>query len=171
MRLASTLRSTFVALTTVLAVACADTATPLAPHVAEPAVSFSKGRDGKNVAVCKLQKEEWKTEQIGPRGGHFNVGGVTLTIPAHALTRTVAITAHTLPTTSASVQLLPEGLQFAVPATLTMNYMKCQTPLLGVNVVYVQADTVAEVVPSKNHPLLKLVSASIRHFSSYAVAY
>jgi len=153
--------------------ACADTATPLAPHNADPAVSFSKGKgkDGQNVAVCKLQKEEWKTQQIGTRGGHFSVGGITLSVPAGALTRTVSITAHTLPTTSASVQLLPEGLQFAVPATLTMNYMKCQTPLLGVNVVYVQADTVTEIVPSKNHPILKWVSASIKHFSSYAVAY
>ena len=133
--------------------ACADASTPLAPRSAEPTISFSKGRDGKKVAVCKLQKEEWKTQQIGVRGGQIKVGGVALTIPAGALARTVSITAHTLPTTSASVQLLPEGLQFAVPATLTMNYLKCQTPLLGVNIVYVQADTVTEVEPSKNHPI------------------
>jgi hypothetical protein len=171
MRSASALRISLVSLIVVLAAACADSSTPLAPRAPDPAIAFSKGKDGKKVAVCKLQKEEWKTQQIGTRGGHFNVGGVTLTVPAHALTRTVSITAHTLPTTSASVQLLPEGLQFAVPATLTIEYAKCQTPLLGVNVVYVQADTVTEVEPSKNHPILKYVSASIRHFSSYAVAY
>ena len=123
------------------------------------------------VAVCKLQKEDWSTVRVGRNGGRVTAGGVTLSVPAGALNTTVAITAHVLPTTSASVQFLPEGLHFAVPATLTMRYTKCDTPLLGVTVVYVQADTVSEVEPSSNHPLLKFVIARIRHFSSYAVAY
>lgn len=171
MRPASTLRIALVALTVGLTLACAGSETPLAPKSADPAIALSKGKDGKKVAVCKLQKEEWKTAQIGTHGGKVKVGNVSLVVPAGALTRTVSITAHTLPTTSASVQLLPEGLQFAVPSTLTMDYSKCQTPLLGVNVVYVQKDSVTEVEPSKNHPFLKRVSAPIRHFSSYAVAY
>ena len=169
--LKSSARPILVALALGAAIACADNATPLAPRATEPPVAFSKSKDGKKVAVCKLQKEEWRTEQIGVRGGRVKVGAVSLVVPAGALTRTVAITAHTLPTTSASVQLLPEGLQFAKAATLTMDYAKCQTPLLGVNVVYVQADTVTEIEVSQNHPILKWVSASIHHFSSYAIAY
>jgi hypothetical protein len=153
------------------AVACADNAMPVAPRSAAPAVSFSKGKDGGNVAVCKLQKEEWRTERIGVRGGRVSVGGKELRIPAHALTRTVAITVHALPTTSASVQLLPEELQFAVPATLKLNYTQCDTPRLGVNIVYVQRDTVTEVLLSHDQPISKVVTARIRHFSSYAVAY
>ena len=134
---------------------------------------LSKGKDGgkSKVAVCKLQKEEWKTEQIGARGGKVSVAGVQLTVPAGALRSTVAITAHVLPTTSASVQFLPEGLHFAVPATLRLEYTKCDTPIFGVNVVYVQADTVTEIEPSTNHPIFKFVTAKIGHFSSYAVAY
>jgi len=62
-------------------------------------------------------------------------------------------------------------LQFAVPATLTIAYGKCNTPLLGLQIVYVQADSVTEVEPSIDQPLLKNVSAEISHFSSYAVAY
>ncbi|MEO6210230.1 MAG: hypothetical protein ABIQ10_08920 [Gemmatimonadaceae bacterium] len=92
-------------------------------------------------------------------------------MPAGALRSTVTITAHSLPTISARVQFSPEGLHFAVPATLKMDYSKCYTPLFGVTVVYVQADTVSEVEPSLNHPLLKYVVARIDHFSSYAVAY
>jgi hypothetical protein len=153
------------------AVACADNAVPVAPRSAAPAVSFSKGKDGGKVAVCKLQREEWKTERIGVRGGKVSVGGNELTIPHHALTRTVSITAHALPTTSASVQLLPEGLIFAVPATLKMNYNRCDTPRLGVNIVYVQSDTVTEVLPSHDQPVRRVVTARIHHFSSYAVAY
>lgn len=52
-----------------------------------------------------------------------------------------------------------------------MDYSKCATPLFGVTVVYVQADTVSEVEPSLNHPVRKYVVARIGHFSSYAVAY
>ena len=169
--LRSTARRLVLALIIGVPLGCADSATPLAPKASEPAVSPAKRKDGHQVAVCKLQKEEWKTERIGDRGGVVSVGGITLRIPPHSLKSTVSITAHKLPTTSASVQLLPEGLQFARPATLTMNYEKCATPLFGVNVVYVQSDTVTEVVPSHNQPMLKSVSALLKHFSSYAVAY
>ncbi|MEO8879763.1 MAG: hypothetical protein ABI446_05155 [Gemmatimonadaceae bacterium] len=153
-------------------VACADHATPTAPpSPSAPHLSFSKGKDGNKVAVCKLQKEDWRSAQIGSKGGKVKVGSTELDVPAGALARTVTITAHSLPTTSASVQFAPEGLHFAVPATLKMDYSKCDTPVLGVTVVYVQADTVTEVEPSQNHPVLKYVVAKIGHFSSYAVAY
>jgi hypothetical protein len=168
------LRLSFAVVALVATLACADSATPTAPRAAStPSVEFAKARDPEKskVAVCKLQKEAWATAQIGSRGGRVSVGGSTLTVPPGALQTTVAITAHALPTTSASIQLLPEGLQFAVPASLSIPYAKCETPLFGVGVVYVQADTVTEVEPSTNHPILKFVTAQIRHFSSYAVAY
>lgn len=174
MRFQTVLRTSIALIALGTALACTDSAAPTAPRAAmAPPVSLSRGKDPKQakVAVCKLQKEEWKTAQIGVRGGKVNVAGVVLSVPAGALRSTVAITAHVLPTTSASVQFLPEGLQFAVPATLTMQYTKCDTPLFGVNVVYVQADTVTEVEPSTNHPIFKFVTAKIGHFSSYAVAY
>lgn len=174
MRFQTALRTSFTLVVFGAAIACADSATPTAPRAATvPPVTLSKGKDGKKqeVAVCKLQKEEWKTERIGVRGGKVSVAGVSLYVPAGALRSSVAITAHVLPTTSASVQFLPEGLQFAAPATLTLQYSKCDTPIFGVNVVYVQADTVTEVEPSNNHPLFKFVTAKIGHFSSYAVAY
>jgi hypothetical protein len=174
MRASTMIRSSLSLLLLAGAVACAENATPTAPRSAnESTVSLSRTRDdkGKHVAVCKLQKEEWKSEVIGTKGGKIRVGASELSVPAGALTRTVTITAHALPTTSASVQFSPEGLHFAKPATLRMDYSKCQTPIFGVNVVYVQADTVTEVEPSNNHPLFKFVAAQIEHFSSYAVAY
>jgi hypothetical protein len=174
MRVQTVLRTSIALLALGTAVACTDSATPTAPRaVTAPPVLLAKRKDDKKskVAVCKLQKEEWKTEQIGMRGGKVHVGGVELNVPVGALRSTVAITAHVLPTTSASVQFLPEGLHFAVPATLTMQYGKCDTPIFGVNVVYVQADSVTEVEPSNNHPIFRFVTAKIGHFSSYAVAY
>lgn len=172
MRPSAVLRVSFTVLVLGAAFACAENAMPTSPgDPSAPTVSFRKARDGKTVADCPLQKEAWKTVQIGPKGGTVSVPGSTLIVPAGALPRTVAITAHALPTTSASVQFLPEGLQFSVPAKLTITYAKCVTPLFGVNVAYVQADTVTEVEPSTNHPLFKYVTAEISHFSSYAVAY
>jgi hypothetical protein len=172
MNLNAILRSSLALATLATAVACADGASPTAPRSVEAPLA-SRGRDDheSKVATCKLQREEWKTERIGRSGGKVEVGGISLFVPRGALSSTVAITAHKLPKTSASVQFLPEGLHFAAPATLTMNYSKCNTPLLGVTVVYVQADTVAESVPTQNHPLFKFVVAKISHFSSYAVAY
>jgi hypothetical protein len=174
MRASTMLRSSLSLLLLAGAVACAEHATPTAPAAAsESTVSLSRATDGKDkhVAVCKLQKEEWKSVAIGSKGGTVRVGGSELVVPAGALAQTVTITAHALPTTSASVQFAPEGLHFAKPATLRMDYSKCQTPLFGVNIVYVQADSVTEVEPSNNHPLFRFVAAQIGHFSSYAVAY
>lgn len=172
MRASTSVRSVVSLLVLLGAVACADQATPTAPRsLTAPPLSFSKGKDGKKVAVCKPQKEAWASSQIGSKGGKVKVAGAELDVPAGALESTVTITAHSLPTTTASVQFSPEGLQFAIPATLKMDYSKCATPLLGVTVVYVQADTVSEVEPSQNHPVFKYVVARIGHFSSYAVAY
>jgi hypothetical protein len=174
MRAKTVLRSFLALLALGAAIACADSASPTAPRInSAPAIALAKAKDAKKpkVAVCKLQKEDWKTAQIGSKGGKLSVGGATLTIPAGALQSNVSITAYTPPTTSASVQFLPEGLHFAVPATLTLQYGKCTTPLFGVTVVYVQSDSVSEVEPSNNHPILKFVTAKINHFSSYAVAY
>lgn len=174
MRPPSFVRSSVTLLALAGALACGEQATLTAPQSASAStVSFSKVKPdkGTQVAVCELQKEEWKSAQIGSKGGTVTVGPSELTVPAGALTQTITITAHSLPTTSASVQYSPEGLHFAKPATLRMNYLKCQTPLFGVNVVYVQADTVTEIEPSNNHPLFKYVTAEINHFSSYAVAY
>ncbi len=169
MRASTSVRSAVSCLLLAGAVACADHASPTAPR------SFSApqltAKHGEKVAVCKPQKESWASSQIGSKGGKVRVEGAELDVPPGALRSTVTITAHSLPTTSASIQFAPEGLHFAVPATLKMNYSKCATPLFGVTVVYVQADTVSEVEPSQNHPVFKYVVARIDHFSSYAVAY
>lgn len=173
MRLFELIRTSVTVFAFGAAVACADRATPTAPRSVAFPLAASRHDDGKKtkVATCKLQKEEWKTERIGTNGGKVDVGGISLVVPRGALSSTVAITAHKLPTTSASVQFSPEGLQFAKPAELTMSYSKCETPFVGVTVVYVQADTVSEVMPSRDQPILKFVVARISHFSSYAVAY
>ena len=110
--------------------------------------------------------------QFGPRGGKLDLGpGNSLQILPGALREVTTITAHIPKGTQAKVQFGPEGLQFAVPTILTASYSTCVTPLFGVSIAYLQADTVVEVEPSVNDPLQKKVTAFLSHFSSYAVAY
>ncbi len=70
------------------------------------------------------------------------------------------------------VEFSPSGLQFAQPATLTLNHSVCTPRGKPVQVVYLKSDTlITETEPSKDFPQYKRVEAAIRHFSSYAVAY
>jgi hypothetical protein len=136
------------------AVACGEHASPTSPS--RPGVPFDY-----NVSA-----------RIGPRGGRLELGDRnTLVFPPGALLKETTITAHVPAGHEAKVQFAPEGLSFAVPATLTMSYSACITPTLGVMVVYLRADTVTEVEPSVSNPRTQTVTATISHFSSYAVAY
>jgi hypothetical protein len=168
------LRSSLAVITLATAVACADSASPTEPRsVAPPSAALSSTAQKQvTIATCAVQQEAWSTRQIGILGGTISAGGATLVVPPGALLRPVTITAHTPPTANASVEFQPEGLKFIVPAILTMNYSKCQTPLSGVTIVYVRQGLIAEILPSRILSiLLKLVVAPLGHFSSYAVAY
>ena len=60
------------------------------------------------------------TSVIGPRGGVIAGGGAQLVIPAGALTEDVAITMTVPAGDFLDVQFAPHGLQFRVPATLSI---------------------------------------------------
>jgi hypothetical protein len=174
MNLKTILRSSLALVTLAVAVACADSVSPTAPaSVAPPLAALSSTvQQQVTVATCPVQQEAWSTRQIGLLGGTIRVGRATLVVPPGALLRPVTITAHAPATASASVEFQPEGLKFILPAVLTMDYTKCQTPLTGVTIVYVRDNLIAEILPSRILSiLLKLVVAPLSHFSSYAVAY
>ncbi|HEV7706368.1 MAG TPA: hypothetical protein VGO46_18875 [Gemmatimonadaceae bacterium] len=121
---------------------------------------------------CAVTTEQWNTASIGPKGGRLNVGPHSLVIPAGALQKQTQITAHAVRGAHVRVEFSPSGLQFSAPATLTMSYNACAPKNKPVQVVYLKDDEhVSETEPSKDHRLTKSVDASIKHFSSYAVAY
>lgn len=121
---------------------------------------------------CNVPTDQWNTASIGPRGGRLDIGLHTLVIPSGALRSQVQITAHAVRGNHVRVEFSPSGLQFAQPATLTLNYGACTPKGKPVQVVYLKSDTlVTETEPSKDYPQYKRVEAAIRHFSSYAVAY
>ena len=121
---------------------------------------------------CDVPTDQWNTASIGPRGGRLDIGPHTLVIPTGALRSQVQITAHAVRGNHVRVEFSPSGLQFAQPATLTLNYSVCTPRGKPVQVVYLKSDTlITETEPSKDYPQYKRVEAAIRHFSSYAVAY
>jgi hypothetical protein len=153
------------------AVACGEHASPTAPPLAALAPP-PKPPKGHTVAACNIPMDMDFSGQFGPRGGKLDLGpGNSLQILPGALREVTTITAHVPKGTQAKVQFGPEGLQFAVPTILTASYSTCVTPLFGVSIAYLQADTVVEVEPSVNDPIQKKVTAFLSHFSSYAVAY
>jgi hypothetical protein len=121
---------------------------------------------------CSVTTDQWNTASIGPNGGRLNVGPHSLVIPRGALSHQTQITAHAVRGNNVRVEFSPSGLQFSTPATLTLSYGVCSPKSNAVQVVYLKDDQhVTETEPSKDYRSKKYVDATIRHFSSYAVAY
>lgn len=112
------------------------------------------------------------TQNIGPLGGTIAVGPHTLVVPPGALSSTVAITATAPAGDHVEVDFKPTGLRFSQAATLTLSYRYCNVlpqPLL--KIVYVDDySTILELLPSLGDLLNETVTASIGHFSGYALA-
>ncbi|MEO8879764.1 MAG: hypothetical protein ABI446_05160 [Gemmatimonadaceae bacterium] len=124
------------------------------------------------LATCYIPHDVWVSARIGPQGGTLDLGaGNTVHFPQGALLTDTTIIAHVPAGTTARVFFTPEGLQFPVPALVTLTYSTCITPSSLLSIVYLQADTVSEVRPTITNPTSKTVTATINHFSSYAVAY
>ncbi|HMI58864.1 MAG TPA: hypothetical protein VK511_12495 [Gemmatimonadaceae bacterium] len=171
------------------AVACGEHAAPTAVGSVTPGVSFSHNAPPPksaptphgaspqhggppHVAKCHIPFDIYAKVRVGPLGGKLDLGdNNTIVFPPGAILVDTTITAHVPAGDSARVSFTPEGLQFAVPAVVTLNYSACITPSANLAVVYLKADTVAEVEPSTSNPKAKTITAYINHFSSYAVAY
>ncbi|HZE74950.1 MAG TPA: hypothetical protein VE091_06545 [Gemmatimonadales bacterium] len=122
--------------------------------------------------TCSPQPYVLTKAVVGPAGGTIAVGAHRLVIPAGALSAPTAISAEQVRGTTNSVRFQPEGLRFAKPATLTLNYNNCLLPPLTKRVVYTDERLrVLEVIPSLDLRLTRSVNGFIGHFSRYAVAY
>jgi hypothetical protein len=114
------------------------------------------------------------TQTVGPDGGVIQFGAHTLSIPAGALSDSVTITAVAPSDTVRRVQLYPEGLEFATPASLTLSYAGCD--LLGLEIpkrVVYTTDllTILEYLQSVDAKSEQRVRGRLDHFSNYAVAW
>jgi hypothetical protein len=125
-----------------------------------------------DLLTCSAQPYDSNSETIGPEGGIITVGKHSLVIPRGALSERVTITAEQMRGKTNSVRFSPEGLQFAQPAYLTINYENCALVLVQKRIVYTDEQLkVLQVLRSLDLFRARSVSAPIDHFSRYAVAY
>ena len=130
----------------------------------------------KGLLYCSPLPAATASKTIGVQGGSINVGPHTLYVPPGALNRSLTITAEVVRDSVNSVRLLPEGLQFnqRIPAVLTLSYANCSLlgRILPKRVVYTSERLgILEILASLDNILTKKVSAPLKHFSRYAVAY
>ena len=82
------------------------------------------------------------------------------------------IKAEQIPGSTNSVRFSPEGLEFATPATLVLNYQNCQNVDVPKSIVYTSEQLeVLEILKSLDVLRARTIAAPIDHFSRYAVAY
>lgn len=111
---------------------------------------------------------------IGAAGGTITVGPHRLVIPAGALRSPVTITAEAPSGRVNRVELLPHGLNFLQPATLTMSYANCDLlgSLLPKRIAYIDGNlNILEYLLSVDDLLRRRVSTRLDHFSEYAVSW
>jgi len=125
-----------------------------------------------HLLACSAQPYAVRTQTVGTAGGTIVVGTHRLVIPAGALAKPVQIKAEQLTGKVNSVRFSPEGLKFAKSATLSLSYSNCSPLLLLKRVVYTnELLGILELLPSIDDLRSRTVSAPIRHFSRYAVAW
>ena len=143
-----------------------------APEQAPPSALVTSLVGNLRLLSCSPQQYAVTTRTIGAAGGVVTVGTHRLVIPAGALAGPVTIKAEQLTARVNSVRFSPEGLRFAKPATLTLSYSNCSPLLVTKRVVYTdELLRILELLPSLDSFFSKSVSAPIRHFSRYAVAW
>ena len=134
-----------------------------------------KGDYGEGVVallLCNPLPYATTTAVIGPNGGQLLVGDHVLSIPELALSDTVTITAEQMVGLVNSVRLSPEGLQFKVPAELTLSYKNCWNVDPAKRIAYTDEWLrIIKPMASVDSSSSKKVKSPIDHFSRYAVAY
>ena len=178
-----TLRFTLTALLVAGAMAvmsCGDLA-PVAPRSMDVALQADRGGllsqtlKKTGLLSCTALPYASATKTIGPEGGVINVGPHTLTVPAGALRRNVQITATAPSGTTSHIDFQPAGLEFRVPASVTMSYANCNLfgTLTPKQIAYTN-DDLTEIyyyLLGSNDLLAKKVTGQLHHFSDYVVAW
>ena len=158
-----------------VAVGCSaadDSMGPGETPVLQPSTSLLSTLRNLNLLSCSTQPYVAKTQTVGTAGGTILVGTHRLVIPAGALASSVKITAEQVSGRVNSVRFSPDGLKFSKPATIYLSYANCSSLLLAKRVVYTnELLSILELLPSLDDLRTKTVSAPIRHFSRYAVAW
>ena len=163
----------------VVAASCDRASSPVSPVSSLSAPTNADGliantlRD-LHLLTCTPLPADSTTVAIGPSGGVVTVGPHRLIVPRGALDSVVNITATVLSDTVNVVRFQPSGLTFRWPAWLQLSYANCRGlgVLLPHRVAYIDnAFNILDLLPSLDNLFRQRVSAPVRHFSDYAVAW
>jgi hypothetical protein len=164
------------ALIAVIGLAACDQAGPIAVSRADDARSPTTRLNG--VALvnappsARLHPASYGISFIGPEGGSIEVDGAQFTVPAGALSEPVAITMYGKLSGQYRYKFGPNGLHFAIPATLTIRIdpkaIGAVTDRLAVAVASDDGDD-WRVIGGSYDPSVGAVSVPIHHFTQYAL--
>lgn len=126
--------------------------------------------------TCEPQEYASASKVIGRNGGTIYVGKHKFVVPRGALRSRVRITAVAPAGNVVSVRFAPEGLKFnrRHQPTLTLDYGDCGLVrnLLPKHIAYTDEGlNILDILGSVDNILKHQVSADIKHFSRYAVAF
>ncbi len=154
---------------------CGDTPAATAPvQTQSQAISHNLLSPVTGLLTCSPLPADSVTQIVGPDGGTIHIGPHSFTVPAGALDTAMAITAVAPSGVVNRVVFQPAGLHFRRSATLTMSYANCGlvTQLLPVRIAYVDdLLNILYYLPSVESIESQTVTAKVRHFSDYAVAW
>jgi hypothetical protein len=106
-------------------------------------------------------------QEVGPEGGYLNAGPYSLAIPPGALSSAVTITLTQEVCDEWPVRLEPEGLQFALPATLAFDAASEPNPA-SMTVAWWNPSTSQWVDQATTHEGT-VASTQISHFSRFVL--
>jgi hypothetical protein len=122
--------------------------------------------------ACEAQQYAVAEKTVGSDGGSLTIGRHKLEIPRGALASNVRIIGEQVSGNVNSVRLSPEGLRFAKPVRLILDYRNCASVGLLKRVAYTDEQLkILDIPPSVDYPENDHVTTTIDHFSRYAVAY
>ena len=107
------------------------------------------------------------SDWVGPEGGTLRAGNYTLTVPPGALGEPTEITLEQLAKGEWPVELSPDGLQFTIPAMLSMNASGEPNPG-SLQILWWDPSAQHWVTQLSSH-LNGSVSTLLNHFSRYTL--
>ena len=143
---------------------------------ADPMVDgFERIAPGGLLALCEVNPAAEVTGSVGPLGGTLIGSGVSMVIPAGAVSRSTRFRLYTPSSPYAEVEITANGqdhFQFSLPVVISIEYDDCGTPTgtLGVWHIDPESKTLLEFMGGVNDVLNRRVVFSTTHLSGYAIA-
>ena len=158
-----------------LVAACRDggpTAGPRTDSMQSPTTTINGVKLVLSPPSHRLRPAATATAVIGPEGGSISVDGAELTVPPGAVDQPVEFTAKNLLDGLYAYRFGPNGLQFNVPATLSIRVDSAVEGLEPTDFrIAVASDDASDwqIVGGVYDPVTQTVTTKIEHFTTYAL--